>query len=175
MADVKLKPGKYTVRNIAQGVRGFHDHNDGYLELDPGKVATEVVFSEAEYESAKRTGSFELEHDRDAASDDKGDEQGKALDDMTTAELQAVMLAEGVDEAAISGTGAQGKVKNSDRVAAIEAKRKAPATPPAVTGGDTLDTMGDADLRATVAALTGSEPPADADRDTLLRLARGEA
>jgi hypothetical protein len=171
MADVKLKPGKYTVRNIAPGVRGFHDHNDGYLELDAGKTASEVVFSEGEYESAKRTGAFELEHDGDAASDDKGDDQGKALDDMTTAELQA----EGVDEAAISGTGAQGKVKNSDRVAAIEAKRAAPATPPAAPSGDTLDAMGDDDLRATVAALTGSEPPADADRDTLLRLARGEA
>lgn len=175
MADVKLKSGKYTVRNIAPGVRGFHDHNDGYLEIEPGSSATGVVFTVGEFESALATKAFEITAGDAPASDDDGQADGgaKALEDMTTAELQAVMQAEGIAEADVKGTAANGNVKNSDRVTAIRAKRAGEgSTPPA---GDTLDGMSDDDLRATVKALTGDEPAADADRDTLLKLARGEA
>ena len=174
MAEAKLKKGTFTVRNIAPGVRGFHDHNDGYLEIEPGALATGVVFAVAEFESALATKAFEITAGDAPASDEEPDQGGaKALEDMTTAELQAVMQAEGIAEADVNGTGANGNVKNSDRVAAIQAKRAgAGSTPPA---GDTLDAMSDDDLRETVKALTGEEPAADLDRAALLKLARGEA
>lgn len=98
--------------------------------------------------------------------------QGDGLDAMSAKELDKVVADEGVTLPE-KGTGANGRVVKADVVAAIRAKRAAPAgTEPQ---GDTLDEMSDDDLRATVQALTGTEAPADADRAALLALARGNA
>lgn len=185
MAEAKLKKGTFTVRNIAPGVRGFHDHKDGYLELEPGKSASEVVFTEAEFESALATKAFEITAGDAPAADEEPDQGGSDADGLpeTKAELEKLATAEGIDPTAIQGTGANGNVVKADIAAAIQAARAAKAaggTNPTDAAnnaqpGDTLDKMSDADLRDTVKALTGEEPAADLDRAALLKLARGEA
>lgn len=149
----------HTVKNIAPGPRGFRDVASGYVELDPGAIATDVTFAPGELESARETGYFEISG-------------GDALAPVELPEkrddLDALALSLGIDLATIVGTGANGNVVKSDVVAAIEAKRAEGAG-----GGDALDGMSDDELRAAVAAITGSEVPADADRSALLALARG--
>lgn len=156
---------KVTVRNTSPGFRGLNTET-GYVELPAGGSA-EVELSAAERKSAEKAGYFEF--GGSAPADDEGGD--KALADMTKAELEATATAEGVD---ISGA-----KNNAERVAAIETARAAagggggipPITPPA----DELDKMSDDDLRNTVQAITGKPAPADADRNALLKLARGEA
>lgn len=154
------------IRNTAKGARGFHSV-DGYVELQPGESLDSVVLSADEYASAKRTGYFAF--DGSDAADDEGDEP-KALDEMTKAELTATAEAEGVDITKAKS--------NADKVAAIQAARdakEAGGVPPTTHPTDDLDKMSDADLTATVAALTGKPAPEGATRDELLALARNPA
>lgn len=176
MADRKMKSGTFTVRNIAPGVRGFHDARDGYLELEPGKSASDVRFHESEFESALRTGGFEITAgdataDQDDGQDDDTPAGAKAYGDITVADIKAHL-----DAANVSYESDANKKALYEQYAATFEPATNPGGVPAVTPppGDTLDKMSDADLRDTVKALTGEEPAADADRDTLLRLARGE-
>lgn len=173
-----MKKGTYTVRNIAPGVRGFHDANDGYLELEPGKSATEVRFSESEFDSAVKTKAFEITASGDAPADDEQDETetpagAKAYDDITVKGIKSHL-----DAAGVSYEGDANKKALYEQYAATFEAPTAGTNPTAAANnappGDTLDKASDADLRDIVKGLTGEEPPADADRDTLLKLARGE-
>lgn len=172
MADAnapKMKSGTFTVRNTAPGVRGFHDAGDGYLELEPNGSASGVRFSEAEYESAKRAG-LEITAGDAPADDDQASEAvgAKAYDEITAADLRAALDEKGVTYAS-----------NADKKALYEAYtgtfQAAGSTPVTPAPNDTLDKMSDDDLRDTAVALVGADKvPADADRETLLKLARGE-
>ncbi len=171
MADPKLKSGTFTVRNTSPGVRGFYDVESGYVELEPGKSASGVRFTEPEYESATRTGGFEISTGDAPATDDQADDTpagAKAYNDITVAQLKSHLDAANVSYE----TDANKAALYEQYTATFAAPAAAPVTPPP---GDTLDKMSDADLRDTVKALTGEDAPADADRDALLALARGEA
>lgn len=171
MADRKLKPGTFTVRNIALGPRGFHDADTGYAELDPGVTVSGVRFHEPEYDLAVASKYFEIT-EGDAPADDDTDAQeavgAKAYDDITVKDIKAAL-----DEKSVAYDSNADKKTLYDLYAGSFAD--APAAPVTPPPGDTLDKMSDADLRDTVKALTGEEPAADADRETLLKLARGEA
>lgn len=153
MADTS----KYDVRNTAKGIRGLHGV-DGYAELAPGEVREGFEMTAAEHKSATRTGYFAF--GKAATADDEGT-SGDDLD-TTVDKLRDIATAEGVE----LGTA----TKKADIQEAIRAARLAKSQPPA----DDLDNMNDSDLRATVQAITGEQPAADADRETLLKLARGQ-
>lgn len=172
MADAKMKSGTFTVRNTAPGVRGFHDASDGYLELEPKGSASGVRFTEAEYESAKRAG-LEIEAG-DTTGDDETDDQAvvgaKAYDEITANDLRAALDEKQVQYASNADKRALYDLYTASFTA--PAGGVPPVTPPP---GDTLDNMSDDDLRDTVKALTGTDAPEGADREQLLKLARGEA
>jgi len=157
---------KHTVRNTAPGPRGLHAAQ-GYIELAPGQTLSDVEMDDHEYESAKGTGNFHF--DTAAKRDAKADQAATSGEGLPSNPMQLKQLAksEGIDVG--------GATKAADLQAAILAGRKAKAE--SGTGGeqsDDLDNMSDDDLRATVQAITGNAPAADADRDTLLKLARGQ-
>lgn len=154
---------KFTLTNTARGLRGVHSVS-GFVNLEPGETRS-VELSDGE--AAGLADYFTTDGKAPAAPDGDSDSN---LSDNSVAELEAIAAAEGVDVAAITGTGANGRVLKSDIVAAIEAKRAAPAAPE----GDALDDMSDDDLRGTVKAITGEDAPEGADRDALLALARGQ-
>jgi hypothetical protein len=159
---------KHTVRNTAPGPRGLNTV-DGYRELAPGETLTGVELSEAEFKSADKTGYFHF--DSAAKRDAKADEapgSGEGLPN-NMPKLKGIAKAEGVD---ISGLNSVADIQKAI-LDARTAKAAAAATPPAPPTDD-LDNMSDADLRSTVQAITGDEPAADADRETLLKLARGQ-
>lgn len=173
MADAnapKLVSGTFTVRNTAPGVRGFHDLESGYVELEPGKSASGVRFTEAEYKSTDGMGAFEItEGDAPATDDDAQVAVGaKAYDEITANDLRAAL-----DEKQVQYASNADKRALYDLYAASFADDAAPPVTPAP--GDELDKSSDDDLRDIVKALTGNDAPADADRETLLKLARGEA
>lgn len=160
---------KQTVRNTSGGYRGLNTVGGGYVELSPGQTVEGVDLSDAELASAKDAGYFEFGGKATAPADDDG---GKSLDKMNKAELEAVAAAEGVDLSAATN--------QAGRVEAIEAARKAAAggiTPGAAAPADDLDNMSDADLRTTVAAVTGKPETdyTDTSREDLLALARAPA
>ena len=171
MADRKLKNGTFTVRNTSPGVRGFYDAETGYAELEPGQSASGVRMFETEYASMERTAAFEM-----TAGDAPEPKETDDLAGKSQAELEKIMTTEGVTMPT-KGSGKNGSVVKADLEAAIKSARENPNADPVANtaAGDTLDKMSDADLRETVKVLTGSEPAADADRDALLKLARGEA
>lgn len=149
------------ITNTDRGPRGVHTV-DGLVMIDPGKTESLDI---PEHELADLPAHFAI-GDYTALDAPQGD----GLDDKTTKELAAIVAAEGVTLPE-TGTGANGRVVKVDVITAIRAKR---ATPPAAPQGDALDGMTDEELRATVQALTGTEPAADADRAALLALARAE-
>ena len=174
MAEREMKKGTYTVRNIAPGPRGFHDAETGYAELDAGQSATGVRFHTSEFDAAVASKYFEITAgDAPAADQDDGTETpsgAKAYDDTTVADIKSHLDTAGVSYE----TDANKKALYALYTATFEQDNPGgtgDVTPPP---GDTLDKMSDADLRDTVKALTGEEPAADADRETLLKLARGE-
>lgn len=171
MADAKMKSGTFTVRNTAPGVRGFHDARDGYLELEPKGSASGVRFTEPEYESAAATGAFEITAGDAPADDDQASAVvgAKAYDEITANDLRAALDEKGVTYDA--------KADKKALYEAYTATFAPPASPPVTPApNDTLDKMSDADLHDTAVALVGADKvPADADRETLLALARGEA
>lgn len=154
------------VKNTAPGLRGLHTVS-GFLEIEPG-ATVDVEMTDGEYASALATGHFEFDGEPPAA-EPVVEDPNAALDKLSVGELETTATAEGVDVAAIAGTGANGRVLKADIVAAIIAKRAAPTT----AAVDELDAMDDATLRTTVQAITGTEPAADLDRAALLALARG--
>jgi hypothetical protein len=173
MADAKLKSGTFTVRNTSPGVRGFYDVESGYVELEPGKSASGVRFTEAEYESTTRTAAFDIGTGDAPAADDQADDTpagAKAYADITAKDIKAHLDAQNPPVAYESD--ANKAALYALYTGTFAAPASQPVTPPP---GDTLDKMSDDDLRDTVKALTGEDAPADADRDALLALARGEA
>lgn len=154
---------KVTIKNTARGLRGVNTDN-GLVYIEPGATETLDV-SGKELESARSRSYFEFDG-KAAEADTDDSEQGDGLDDLRTAELEKLIADEGVTLPE-NGSGSGGRIVNDDRVAAIRAAREAKANP------DELDGMDDETLRNTVTAITGTEPPADADRDALLGLARG--
>ena len=173
MADAnapKLKSGTFTVRNTAPGVRGFHDHADGYLELEPNGSASGVRFTDAEYESAKRTGLEITAGDTPADdTDDQAVVGAKAYDEITAKDIKAALDEKGVTYEA----NADKKALYDLYVGSFDQAATPPVTP---APDDTLDKMSDADLYDTVVALVGEEKAkaANGDRTALLALARGE-
>lgn len=168
MADAKMKSGTFTVRNTAPGVRGFHDASDGYLELEPNGSASGVRFTEPEYESALRTG-LEITAG-EAAADDDAPAGAKAYNDITAKDIKAHLDAQNPPVAYESD--ANKAALYALYTGTFTAAAPAPVKP---APDDTLDKMSDADLRDTAVALVGADKvPADADRETLLKLARGE-
>lgn len=174
MADAKMKSGTFTVRNTAPGVRGFHDASDGYLELEPNGSASGVRFSEPEYESALRTGLEITAGDADSDDDDQADDTpagAKAYADITAKDIKAHLDAQNPPVSYESD--ANKAALYALYTGTFQAAGSAPVTP---APNDTLDKMSDDDLRDTAVALVGADKvPADADRETLLKLARGEA
>lgn len=174
MADApKMKSGTFTVRNTAPGVRGFHDARDGYLELEPKGSASGVRFTEPEYDSATATGAFEITAG-DAPADDSDDQAAvaaKAYDEITVNDLRAALNEKGVTFA----SNADKRALYDLYAASFDQAPEGGIPPRTDEPNDTLDKMSDADLRDTVKALTGEDAPADADREALLKLARGDA
>lgn len=160
--------GKHTVRNTAPGPRGINTV-DGYRELAPNETAT-VELDDAEFKSASKTGYFHL--DSAAKADAKADEAAASGEGLPSnmPKLKSIAKAEGVD---LTGKTTVADIQKAILDARAAKVDQANATPPAPPSDD-LDAMSDADLRTTVQAITGSEPPADADRETLLKLARGQ-
>lgn len=146
----------YSVKNTAPGIRGLNAVT-GYTELAPGETREGVELTAAEFKSARSTGYFDF-----------GDapEPEETTDDLdtTVAKLRDIAKAENVDLGTVTA--------KADIQAAIRAARDAKANP--APAADDLDAMSDEDLRATVQAITGEAPAADADRATLLALARGQ-
>lgn len=143
--------------NTDNGPRGLNS-TDGLVMVGPGETA-ELELSLSEFDDLPA--HFAIEGAVGLAASDDG------LDDMTVAALDAVISAEKV-AVPETGTGNEGRVVKVDKVAAIRAHRAAPPAPAA----DGLDDMDYETLRSTVQAVTGKEPPADADRAALLALAR---
>lgn len=157
---------KTTVRNIAQGPRGLYDAKAGYVELAVGETR-DVDLEGAERTSAEATNYFAFGAEAKAEPEAEG---GDATLPTKKADLIALAGTEGV------------AIETDDNVADLKRKitearaAKAAGTggiPPIVQPTDELDKMSDADLRTTVAGLTG-KPEADlpTDRDELLKLAR---
>lgn len=170
-----------SVKNTARGMRGLHT-TTGLVMLDVGEVREDLELSTAERKSAESTGYFEFGAKAEAEpADAETDADGLPE---KVADLEKLATAEGIDLSTIQGTGANARVLKADIAKAITDKRAAAAggtgggVPADLGGGasatDELDNMSDDDLRATVQALTGEEAPADADRETLLGLARGQ-
>lgn len=157
MAD-KTQSGEVT--NTAKGIRGLHTV-DGYQEFQPGQTLT-VEMSEAEYNSAKRTGYFAFGK---AAAEKAAAGSDDDLD-VTVAKLREIAVAEDID--------LDGATAKADIQEAIRKGRAAKASAGGEQPNDDLDNMNDADLRTTVQAITGTEPAADATREQLLKLARGQ-
>lgn len=175
MAEREMKKGTYAVRNIAPGPRGFHDAETGYAELDAGQSATGVRFHTSEFDAAVASKYFEITAGDAPASDqdDDGAETpsgAKAYDDITAKDIKAHLDAANVSYETDANKKALYEQYAATFAQANDGGTGEPTPPP----GDTLDKMSDADLRDTVKALTGEEPAADADRETLLKLARGE-
>ncbi len=157
---------KVTIKNTARGLRGVNT-DGGLVYIEPGATETLEV-SGANLKGARGRSYFEFGDSATADSDDEGSEPtGDGLDDMSVGDLDKIIAAENVTVPE-TGSGQNGNVVKVDKVAAIRAAREGKAN-----GTDALDGMSDDDLRATVQALTGTEPPADADRAALLDLARG--
>lgn len=173
-----------SVKNTARGMRGLHT-TTGLVMLDVGEVREDLELSAAERKSAESTGYFEFgakaEAEPESGPRTDPDDTTAELDKRSIAELKDIAKAEGVTLPE-QGTGDGGRVLKADIVGAIAAARAsstgAGGVPADLGGGasatDELDNMSDDDLRATVQALTGEEAPADADRETLLGLARGQ-
>lgn len=158
---------KHTVRNIAPGPRGINAVS-GYVEIAPGQSITDLELTEAEFESAKGTGHFEFGKGTKGApapttkpAENTGDLPKNVM------QLRKIARDEQIDLGDASSV--------ADIQAAIVAGRAAKAAAAAGGGGqaDALDAMDDDALRDTVAVITGKPAPADADRATLLTLARG--
>jgi hypothetical protein len=159
---------KHTVRNTAPGPRGLNTV-DGYRELAPNETAT-VELEEGEFKSADKAGYFHF--DSKAKADAKADaaaESGEGLPN-NMPKLKGIAKAEGVDLTGKTTVADIQKAILDARAAKVAAAGSTPPAPPS----DDLDNMSDADLRATVQAITGEEPAADADRESLLKLARGQ-
>jgi hypothetical protein len=158
---------KVTVRNTARGVRGLNAV-EGYREFEPGQGG-EVTLTAAERKSAESTGYFTFGADAKDA-EPTGD---PAKLPGTHAELDALAAAETI-------TFADGVKTVAEKQAAITAARAAKAGGGSVTTGgaqrDELDSMDDATLLTTAAALSGKPESelAGQDREALLKLARGD-
>ena len=152
------------ITNTDRGPRGVNTA-DGLVMLAPGESQTGLDVPEAELadlpaylQIADRTPSL-------AAMCAAIADPGAALSEMTVPALRALAAERGI-KLPETGSGGEGRVVKADIVAAIVAAADVAAV-------DALDDMGDDELRATVHALTGTEPPVDADRAALLALARG--
>ena len=151
-----------TLSNTARGPRGAHALG-ALVMLNPGETRT-VEMTATEADNAHETDGLTVGAapgaDEPAPGADETDLARRSIDDLTA------LAAECGVALPTTGSGANGRVLKADIVAAIE------AGPAAVDDG--LADMGDDDLRATVEALTGEAPPADADRAALIALARGD-
>lgn len=154
-----------TITNTAKGPRGVYAV-DGLAMLEPGETRS-LDLPEAEIEGLADHFTIADYSAADASNVTDPDDPTAALDAMTVPRLKALAAERGVSLPE-TGTGDGGRVLKADIVAAIVA---AASVAPAASG-DALDAMNDDELRATVQALTGDEPPADADRTALLALAR---
>ena len=163
MAEAK----RYTLTNTTAGPRGVHQDDGSYVELEPKQTRT-VDLTDAEYASAKSTGYFVFgaAAAKEVAASTPTATGGDELPS-NVMKLKKIARDEGIDAGEAHTV--------AELQAAITAGRAAKAgggtgniTPP-----DDLDTLPDDVLRTTVQAITGKEPPADADRDALLKLARG--
>lgn len=162
------------VRNTAKGLRGINLPNGRVGYVEPGTESGPVDVTEAEAASIAAKSYFEVVGGTAPAK------AGEPVDDLDTdvGSLKTIAANEGVDLAALEGkgSGANGNVVKADIQKAIRDKRegKTPTPTPPAGGATDLDAMDDETLRTTVQAITGQEPPADADREALLKLARGE-
>jgi len=144
-----------TIKNTAPGARGVHAA-DGLVMIEPGQTVTLDV---PENELVDLPDHFAISDYTPADEAPAGD----GLESMTVSALKALAAERGV-ALPETGSGDGGRVLKADIIAALS---EAPAA-----DADALDGMDDDALRATVQALTGAEPPADADRAALLALAR---
>lgn len=163
-----MASAKHTVRNTAPGPRGINT-TDGYRELAPNETAT-VELDDAEFKSASKTGYFHF--DAQAKADAKADQAAASGEGLPSnmPKLKSIAKAEGVDLTGKTSVADIQKAILDARAAKVDAANATPPAPPS----DDLDNMDDATLRTTVQAITGEEPAADADRETLLKLARGQ-
>lgn len=150
-----------TLTNTAPGPRGAY--NGGVLAMiEPGQTVDLADMTADELTNATEAGYFTVEGGAaKAAKASDPDDPTAELDAMSVAQLTALAAEKGVT-VPTEGTGANGRVLKADIIAAIE------AGPPA----DGVDAMSDDELRATVLALTGTEPAADATRDDLIAAVR---
>lgn len=156
---------KVTITNTAGALRGVNA-DSGLVYIEPGATET-LEISGGNLKSARAKSYFSFDGEADESAD--AESTGDGLDDKSVGDLDKIIAAEGVTLPE-TGSGNNGNVVKADKVAAIRAHREGSATPT-----DELDGMDDETLRATVQAITGDEPPADADRATLLGLARGNS
>lgn len=150
---------KVSITNAARADRGVHSV-DGLVMLAPGETR-ELDVPQGELDDLPDYLTVD-------GAPEPTEPEGDGLDGMAIAELDKIIADEGAKVPEM-GTGNGGRVVKADKVAAIRAHREA-----AAKAADGLDDMDDATLRDTVQAITGAEPPADADRAALLALARGE-
>lgn len=145
------------ITNTARGMRGVNTV-EGLAMLAPGETRSLDV-PEGELADLPAYLSTGAPVAAPVATDP--DDPTAALDAMTVPALRALAAERGI-KLPETGTGGEGRVLKADIVAAIVAGAKS----------DTLDGLDNDELRATVQALTGTEPDADLDRDALLALAR---
>ena len=153
------------ITNTDKGPRGLHTV-DGLVMLEPGETRS-LDLPEAEIRDLASHFAIGDHAAAEGGTNRDPDDPTAALDTMTIPQLKALAAERGV-QLPETGSGDGGRVLKADIVAAI-------AAGPAEPQGDALAGMTDDELRATVQALTGAEAPADADRDALLALARGNA
>lgn len=146
-----------SISNTAKGQRGVHTV-DGLVMLEPGETRS-LELTDAQVDNARDTDYLSFDAPATVAVP-----IADGLESKTIAQLKALAAEKGI-ALPETGTGDGGRVLKSDIIAAIEN--------PKADEGDALDAMNDDELRATVQALTGQEPAAEASREDLLALARG--
>lgn len=128
-------------RNDSRGTRGILLKGGSYVFIAPGKTGSAPghriagipqglveVDPEADAELDPAPADLsKFDHDGNGEPGGSKPQEPPALSAMTKDELTAQAEAEGVDIAAIEGTGKDGNVLVDDIRAAIEAKRAAPA------------------------------------------------
>lgn len=149
--------------NTDPGPRGFYGPA-GLVSLDPKQSSGPVDLSDDQLQNARDAGYFEIEVTGDAAISRDPDDPTAAFDLLSVAELTAKLAEQGIP-APETGSGQGGRVLKADLVAALVAGKP--------DSGDGLDHLEMDALRDAVAAITGSEPDADATREQLLAAARG--
>lgn len=163
---------KTTVTNTSQGFRGLNAV-DGYVELAPGE-SRDVELSDDERKSAEKVGYFALGGKAAKAAAAAAPVDTTAPLPNNVPKLKKIARDEGIELGTAKSTADIQAAIVAGRAAKAAAPGAAPAAPTPTPPTDELDKMSDADLAGTVQAITGKPAPEGADRETLLKLARGQ-